>query len=75
MLLAASKRFSQGVTPDMMHLGQADVITQQRQAVLTTAYLAHPERFVPHPPSPPVVPTAVWINPPMADPSSQAVPH
>ena len=63
------------LTPEMMHSGQADVITQQRQAVLTTAYLAHPERFVHHPPSPPVVPTAVWINPPMAAPNSQAVPH
>jgi putative transposase len=63
------------LTPAMMHSGQADVVTQQRQAVLTTAYLAHPERIVHHPPSPPVVPTAVWINPPMAAPNSQAVPH
>jgi putative transposase len=28
------------LTPEMMHLGQAEEITQQRQAVLTTAYLA-----------------------------------
>ena len=53
------------LTPEMMHSGQAEVVTQQRQTVLTNAYSAHPERFVHQPPRPPLVPTAVWINPPM----------
>ena len=50
----------------MMHSGQAEGVTQKRQIVLTNAYLAHPERFVHQPPEPPLVPKAVWINPPMA---------
>jgi hypothetical protein len=37
-----------------------------RQQVLTTAYQAHPERFVREEPTPPVLPTTVWINPPSA---------
>ena len=52
------------LTPEMMHTGQAQVITQKRQDVLDDAYRAHSERFVSHPPIPPVVPKAVWINPP-----------
>lgn len=52
------------LTPEMMHTGQAQVITQKRQDILDDAYRTHPERFVSHPPIPPVVPTAVWINPP-----------
>ena len=36
----------------------------QRQAVLTTAYAAHPERFVRGPSTVPALPDAVWINPP-----------
>jgi putative transposase len=63
------------LTPEMMHLGQAEEVTQQRQTVLTAAYLAHPERFVLHPPVPPVVPTAVWINPPMVAAQSEEVLH
>jgi putative transposase len=63
------------LTPEMMHLGQAEVVTQQRQTVLTAAYLAHPERFVLHPPVPPVVPTAVWINPPIVSAQSEEVLH
>ena len=54
------------LTPEMMHSGQAEIVTQQRQNVLASAYLAHPERFVHQPPRPPLVPTAVWINPPIA---------
>jgi putative transposase len=63
------------LTPEMMHLGQAEAVTEQRQAVLTTAYLAHPERFVHQPPCPPLVPTAVWINPPIATAKPQEVLH
>ena len=39
-----------------------------RQAVLTTAYQAHPERFVRGQPRPAGVPAAVWINPPVVVP-------
>jgi putative transposase len=63
------------LTPAIMHSGQAAVVTQQRQQVLTTAFQAHPERFVRHPPHPPVVPTAVWINPPIIPPNSEEVLH
>ena len=38
-----------------------------RAITLTRAYEAHPERFVRRPPTPPEVPTAVWINPPAND--------
>jgi putative transposase len=63
------------LTPEMMHLGRSESVTQQRQTVLSAAYLAHPERFVLHPPRPPVVPTAVWINPPIALAKSEEVRH
>ena len=39
-------------------------VRASRQGVLTAAYAAHPERFVRHPPTPPALATAVWINPP-----------
>jgi putative transposase len=52
------------LTPAMLHYGQAEAVTQQRQAVLQAAYCAHPERFVKGMPMPPAVPTQVWINPP-----------
>ncbi len=35
-----------------------------RQAVLTAAHAAHPERFVRHPPRPLLLPGEVWSNPP-----------
>lgn len=54
------------LTPEMMHSGQAQAVTRQRQDVLANAYLVHPERFVHQPPKPPLVPTVVWINPPIA---------
>ena len=54
------------LTPAIVHYGQADAVRASRQGVLTTAYAAHPERFVRHPPTPPAIPTAVWINPPPA---------
>jgi putative transposase len=58
------------LTPAMLHYGQAEHVVQQRQQVLLAAYLAHPERFVQGQPSPPSVPTEVWINPPQ--PNSQS---
>ena len=54
------------LTPAIVHYGHADAVRASRQGVLTTAYAAHPERFVRHPPTPPAIPTAVWINPPPA---------
>lgn len=58
------------LTPAMLHYGQAEHVVQQRQQVLLAAYLAHPERFVQGQPSPPSVPTEVWINPPQPNPQS-----
>lgn len=52
------------LTPAVVHAGRGAQVLQQRQAVLDTAYQAHPERFVRGQPLPGVLPEAVWINPP-----------
>lgn len=52
------------LTPAVVHAGLAAEVTAARAVTLSRAYEAHPERFVRHPPRPPQVPTAVWINPP-----------
>ena len=52
------------LTPAAVHYGQAEQIHAQRQEVLLRAYQQNPERFVRRPPTPPGLPTAVWINPP-----------
>lgn len=52
------------LTPADVHAGRAAEITVARAVTLDAAYAAHPERFVRRPPTPPEVPTAVWINPP-----------
>jgi putative transposase len=52
------------MTPAAVHYGLAAELTSQRQIVLQSVYEKHPERFVNGPPTPPKVPTAVWINPP-----------
>jgi putative transposase len=52
------------LTPSMVHHDQAEIILAQRQVVLTTAYLVHPERFVRRPPRPLPAPKEVWINKP-----------
>ena len=52
------------MTPAVVHLGKAADLLIQRQAVLDTAFQAHPQRFVRRPPKPPSLPTAVWINKP-----------
>ena len=54
------------LTPAQVHYGDAARVLAQRQQVLETAYAAHPERFVRKPPTPPALPSAVWINPPAA---------
>jgi putative transposase len=63
------------LTPDSVHYGGAPEVIAQRQQVLTAAYLAHPQRFVRHPPRPPQLPAAVWINPPALRPASDGVLH
>jgi len=52
------------LTPADVHHGRAAEVTAARAFTLATAYEAHPERFVRRPPTPPALPTAVWINPP-----------
>jgi putative transposase len=52
------------MTPGVVHRGQATQILAARQATLSTAYQAHPERFVRREPKPLPLPDAVWINPP-----------
>jgi len=52
------------LTPATVHQHQAPRQLAARQLVLDVAYAAHPERFVRGRPVPPVLPTAVWINPP-----------
>jgi putative transposase len=54
------------LTPATVHGGQAVETITARQQVLLAAYQAHPERFVRGAPTPPSLPTAVWINPPTA---------
>jgi len=52
------------LTPAMVHYGQAEAVCARRADVLAAAYRAHPERFVRRPPHVPMLPPAVWINPP-----------
>jgi len=54
------------LTPVTVHYGQAQAVLEQRQRVLQTAYVAHPERFVRGEPKPPSLPTEVWINEPQS---------
>ena len=59
------------MTPRSVHYGEAAAITEQRGRVLEEAYTRHPERFVRRPPQAPVVPEAVWINPPKSSTEGQ----
>jgi putative transposase len=52
------------MTPYAVHYGLAPRLTAARQQTLLAAYARHPERFVHRPPQAPVLPEAVWINPP-----------
>lgn len=52
------------MTPAAVHDGRASAMRDAQQQVLLTACAAHPERFVRKMPEPPVLPHAVWINPP-----------
>jgi putative transposase len=53
------------MTPAMVHHGMAATVREKRQATLDIAYAAHPERFVRRPPTPPNLPSQVWINKPI----------
>ena len=59
------------MTPAAVHEGRAATMRDARQQVLSTAYAAHPERFVRKPPQPPRLPHTVWINPPKGESTSQ----
>jgi putative transposase len=52
------------LTPEVVQYGRAIELHAARAVVLNAAYASHPERFVNHPPIPPPLPTAAWINPP-----------
>ncbi len=52
------------MTPATVHHGRAKQAHAARQAVLTAAYAANPERFVRKAPQPPTLPSAAWINRP-----------
>lgn len=55
------------MTPEDVHYGRAQAVTEHRAAVLAAAYAAHPERFVHKQPQPPILPEAAWINPPKSE--------
>ncbi len=55
------------MTPAAVHHGLAKKLHTERQRALTAAYSARPERFVRRPPTPPDLPTAVWINKPTTE--------
>jgi putative transposase len=52
------------MTPATVHHGLATAVHKNRQRALDLAYAAHPERFVRRRPTPPNLPTEVWINKP-----------
>jgi putative transposase len=53
------------LTPHAVHHGQAERIIAERQQALDAAYIKRPERFVNQAPRHPMLPEAVWINPPL----------
>jgi hypothetical protein len=55
------------LTPEIVHYGKAEAVTSQRQIILTSAFDAHPERFVHGSPVPPSLPEAAWINKPKVE--------
>lgn len=57
------------MTPHTVHYGLAARATRSRQTALDRAYEDYPERFVNKAPQAPVLPEAVWINPPVIKPT------
>ena len=60
------------MTPNQVHYGLAHHVYAERQKALDQAYNANPNLFVKMKPTPPPMPTAVWINPPNSKPEIQA---
>jgi len=58
------------MTPHTVHHGQAETVHAARRVILDAAYAANPERFVRHPPRPPALPAAAWINKPKREESA-----
>jgi hypothetical protein len=54
-----------------MSASSSAVVPENCQWLLRAVYAAHPERFVQKPPQLPVLPHAVWINPPKEQSASQ----
>jgi transposase InsO family protein len=52
------------LTPQMVQLGTAQQVIENRKQVLAQAFASHPERFVRNFPLPPKLPDQVWINQP-----------
>ncbi len=61
------------LTPKDVHYGRAEQIIKERQAVLRTAFVKHPERFKGKMPTPASLPPAVWINKPVTSKSDPEV--
>lgn len=57
------------MAPAAVHHGEAAAITAAR-TTLSAAYERHPQRFKGKPPTPPIVPTKVYINPPLTEESA-----
>jgi transposase InsO family protein len=55
------------MTPEQVHYGLADQLTQYRTTVLRSAFQRNPQRFKGKLPLPPELPKAVWINRPSSD--------
>jgi len=51
-------------TPHEVHRGLAIATRARRASILDAAFLAHPDRFTRGRPTPPSLPTEVWINKP-----------
>lgn len=52
------------MTPASVHDGEAEAVQQQRQAVMSAAFAANPQRFAKGQPVVEGAPSAVYINPP-----------
>jgi hypothetical protein len=54
------------MTPADVHYGRTPAIIEARTQALNAAFEANPRRFKGRPPTPKLLPSAVWINPPAA---------
>lgn len=62
------------MTPAAVHDGTAAALTAQRALTLDAAFAANPIRFKGRAPTPPVLPSAAWINPPKKEPPQPTTP-